>query len=459
MNERKMSINKLEAQARACRDVLQLAMEAVFIEKRPVDRTLNTFLRENKQFGARDRRLLGDVVFAVFRWWGALRKLFDENELRVMETEVPEITFNGAAALILGAMIMEKRELPEIAAVWTRELGLRQSEVNDLLVTGKASDGLDGWRVLNLIRTALRRDVTKSMKLTPLDMVPGWFPKYLPAGINPEKLAQWMQRRPPMWLRVQGPDPAELAASMHIRYGLKIKQHPLMKNALSVAPTRINLFTLEEYRNGLFEVQDLASQVIGNVCAPKSGERWWDACAGAGGKTLQLADLMERKGTVVATDIRNYKLDDLKKRARRSGYPNIECREWNGKPLHGKHLKLYDGALADAPCSCSGTWRRNPDARWSTAEEEIAEMAELQLSILNNVSGGVKVGGTLVYATCSICEPENRGVVENFLATHPEFKLEKFASPLTGEECDGMIQVFPWDGDCDSMFATKMRRQ
>ncbi|MDD2479070.1 MAG: class I SAM-dependent methyltransferase [Victivallaceae bacterium] len=459
MNDKRMSVRKLESQARACRDVLQLAMEAVFIEKRPVDRALKAFLRENKQFGSRDRRLLGEVVFAVFRWWGALRKLFDQEELKLIETEVPEITFNGAAALMLGAMIMEKRELPEIASIWASELGLRPSEVNDLLVTGKASDGLDGWRVLNLIRTALRRDVTKSMKLTPLDMVPEWFPKYLPAGTNTEKLAQWMQRRPPMWLRVQGTDPTELAASMHIRYGLKIKQHPLMKNSLSVAATRINLYTLEEYRNGLIEVQDLASQVIGSVCAPKSGERWWDACAGAGGKTLQLADLMERKGTVVATDIRSYKLDDLKKRARRSGFPNIECREWNGKPLHGKHQKMYDGALADVPCSCSGTWRRNPDARWSIAEEEIVEMAELQLSILNSISSGVKDKGTLVYGTCSICEPENRDVVEKFLATHPDFKLEKFINPLTGEECDGMLQVFPWDGDCDAMFVAKMRRQ
>ncbi|MDD5664155.1 MAG: RsmB/NOP family class I SAM-dependent RNA methyltransferase [Victivallaceae bacterium] len=459
MNEKRMSLSKLEAQARACRDVLQLTMNTVFVEKRPADRVLNSFLREHKQFGARDRRLLGDVVFAVFRWWGALRKLFDKTELYAMENEVPEITYNGAAALILGAMVMEKRELPEVAAIWMKELGLRQSEVNDLIVTGKASDGLDGWRVLNLIRASLRRTSTKSMKLVPLDMVPEWFPKYLPPGINHDKLAQWMQRRPPMWLRVQVADATELANKLHIRYGLKIKTHPLMKNSLCVAPTRINLFTLEEYRTGLFEVQDLASQVIGMVCSPNAGERWWDACAGAGGKTLQLADLMKRKGVLVATDIRSYKLDDLRKRAKRSGFPNIECREWNGKSLRSKQHKAYDGVLADAPCSCSGTWRRNTDARWSTAENEITEMAELQLSILQNVSSGVKDGGILVYATCSICEPENRGVVEKFLAANPDFELEKFNNPLTGESCDGMLQVFPWDGDCDAMFAARMRRR
>jgi 16S rRNA (cytosine967-C5)-methyltransferase len=460
MNEQKMSMSKLEAQARACRDALQEVMEAVFVHKRPADRTLNSFLRNNKQYGSRDRKLLSEAVFAVFRWWGAIRKLFDREELEVLESEVPEISYNGAAALLLTAMVMEKRELPEVAVIWMRELGLRQSEVNDLVVTGKGSDGLDGWRILGLVRAALRRKALKSLKLTPFDLVPEWFPKYLPADIKAEKLALWFQRRPPMWLRVQNnADPVRLAADLKEKYLLNVKSNPAFPNALSIARPQVNLYGIEEYRKGMFEVQDLASQMIGLVCAPKPGQRWWDACAGAGGKTLQLADQMKQKGTVVATDIRAYKLDDLRTRAKRAGFPNIECREWNGKSLRSKQQKVYDGVLVDAPCSCSGTWRRNPDARWSTDEAEIAEISKLQLEILSHASGGVKPDGILVYATCSICEPENTAVVEAFLAADPEFELEKFINPLTGGECSGMLHIYPWDGDCDAMFAARMRRK
>lgn len=461
MNEHKMSIPKLEAQARACRDVLQEAMEAVFVHKRPADRTLNTFLRNNKQYGSRDRRLLSEAVFAVFRWWGALRKLFDKEELEILETEVPELSYNGAAALLLAAMVMEKRELPDVAVIWMRELGLRREEVNDLVVTGKSADGLDGWRVLGLVRGALRRKPVKSLKLNPFDLVPEWFPKYLPADVKPERLAQWFQRRPPMWLRVQnGADPARLAAELKEKYQLNVKSNPdAPANALNIARPQVNLYGIDEYRKGMFEVQDLASQAIGLVCAPKPGQRWWDACAGAGGKSLQLADLMNRKGTVVATDVRSYKLDDLRTRARRAGFPNIECREWNGKALRAKHQANYDGVLVDAPCSCSGTWRRNPDARWSSDESEVAEISKLQLEILTHAAAGVKPDGILVYATCSICEPENTGVVEKFLAENPEFELEPFTNPLTGEPCSGMLHIYPWDGDCDAMFAARMRRK
>jgi 16S rRNA (cytosine967-C5)-methyltransferase len=198
--------------------------------------------------------------------------------------------------------------------------------------------------------------------------------------------------------------------------------------------------------------------MIGMVCAPLPGERWWDCCAGGGGKTLQLASLLQRKGVVVATDIREYKLDDLKMRARRAGFPNIRRSPWDGKAPRKKKAGLYDGVLVDAPCSCSGVWRRNPDAKWNTDEAEIAEMSDLQLKILTAASAGVKPGGVLVYGTCSLFDPENRTVVSKFLESHPDFTLESFADPLSGKLCQGTLQIRPWDSDSDSMFAARMRR-
>ena len=150
--------------------------------------------------------------------------------------------------------------------------------------------------------------------------------------------------------------------------------------------------------------------------APKPGERWFDPCAGAGGKTLHIAQLMMRKGTVVAGDIREEKLNDLRLRARRAGFPNITAKAHNGGVWKGKHL--FDGILVDAPCSCSGVWRRNPGAQWKLTPEDLDDLSATQLKILENYAAALRTGGVMVYATCSLFDRENSAVVKEFLARH-----------------------------------------
>jgi 16S rRNA (cytosine967-C5)-methyltransferase len=268
-------------------------------------------------------------------------------------------------------------------------------------------------------------------------------------------LVDWLQLRPPVWLRAQV-DPAQALREL-AEAELDPKPHPARADAIAIEPPRLNLRNLPCFRDGHLEIQDLASQTIAGVCAPKPGERWWDTCAGAGGKTLHLATLMASKGSIVASDIRTYKLDDLKKRARRAGFSNIRCREWKGKDLPAKKGG-FDGVLVDAPCTCSGTWRRNPDARWTLERQEIAEFADKQLSLLNGAAGAVRSGGTLVYATCSMFGAENEGVVRAFLASRPDFELESFPHPLGAGVCPGQLRIWPWDGDCDAMFVARFRR-
>jgi 16S rRNA (cytosine967-C5)-methyltransferase len=113
----------------------------------------------------------------------------------------------------------------------------------------------------------------------------------------------------------------------------------------------------------------------------------------------------------------------------------------------------------DSPCTCSGTWRRNPDARWSCQAEDVQSAAELQFQVLGNAAPGVGPGGVLVYATCSMFEQENNAVVQRFLEQNHEFVLEEFTNPLTGTPCPGMLQVWPWDGNCDAMFVARFRRR
>ena len=279
------------------------------------------------------------------------------------------------------------------------------------------------------------------LSLSPADLLPDW----LPLPEDGPGFIRMMQMRPPLWLRAQI-KPQRLQQMLKDD-GLYAQISDKLPGALKVKEAKVNLYSLPAFQDGAFEVQDFASQVIGYSCAPKPGERWWDACAGAGGKSLQLGSLMAGKGVLIATDIRAYKLKDLKKRARRAGLSNIQSKGWNGTKIP-VNKTLFDGVLVDAPCSCTGTWRRNPDARWTTFPEDI----------LATCSTGVRKGGVLVYATCSLMPEENEQQVQAFLESHPEFSLEPFTDPLTGKANSGMQSIRPQDADCDAMFTARMRR-
>ena len=122
----------------------------------------------------------------------------------------------------------------------------------------------------------------------------------------------------------------------------------------------------------------------------------------------------------------------------------------------GKHL--FDGVLLDAPCSCSGVWRRNPGAQWKLSPEDITELSNTQKQILENYANAVRPGGVLVYATCSLFDAENRDVVQSFLEKHDEYKLDPFENPLNGKIAPGMLRIDSVDGNCDALFMAKMRK-
>ena len=186
---------------------------------------------------------------------------------------------------------------------------------------------------------------------------------------------------------------------------------------------RKNIFTTEAFKNGFFEVQDASSQMVAQYLEVLPGMRVVDACAGAGGKTLHLAALMQNKGQIIALDIYENKLKELKRRAKRAGAHNIEPRHIDSTKVIKKLYNNVDRVLIDAPCSGLGVLRRNPDAKWKLQPEFIEDIKKTQAEILNNYSKMLKVGGKLVYATCSILPSENENQVQNFLESHKEFKF------------------------------------
>lgn len=441
-----LNAKKFRSQMKSCGNALRIVLEAVFGQGKPADRTLSGFFRENRQLGSRDRQFISESVYALLRGWGVLRRFLPEERRGELESGSIRIGRVELEALVFAALYLDGSNLPAADAL-AKELGIPWPKPDP----DAASPFLAKADALAVVFGV-------SVRFSDRDLVPEWVLSMLPAEFPAERFLADLRRRPPMWLRAQTPELDRLAAELQ-NCGAELRRQERVPNAFAVVQPKINLFTLDSFRRGEFEVQDLASQCIGLVAAPKPGERWLDACAGAGGKTLELADLMKRSGTVVACDVRSYKLDDLRIRARRAGFPNIVAREWDGKPFKGKQAGQYDGVLVDAPCSCSGVWRRNPDGRWTLKPEDVAEAAALQLKILEAASSAVRAGGVLVYATCSLFPQENGEVVAAFLSATAEFRLEEFAHPLTGEPCGGMLQLHSFDGDCDSMFVARLRRR
>ena len=202
------------------------------------------------------------------------------------------------------------------------------------------------------------------------------------------------------------------------------------------------LFRTTAFREGLFEQQDPGSQEIAPFLQVEPGMRVIDACAGAGGKTLHLAALMQNKGTLIALDIEQWKLDDLRKRASRAGVFNVEVRLIDSTKVVKRLYEHADRVLIDAPCSGLGVLRRTADSKWADINPRLVELKKVQADILERYSHMVKVGGKVVYSTCSILPSENQAQVQAFLEKHPDsFKLEEEKVILPSSGFDGFYMA------------------
>jgi 16S rRNA (cytosine967-C5)-methyltransferase len=222
---------------------------------------------------------------------------------------------------------------------------------------------------------------------------------------------------------------------------------------------RADLHRTREFGEGWFEIQDLHSQAIGWLCSPRPGETWWDACAGEGGKTLHLADLMENRGLIWASDRAAWRLAQLKRRAARARVFNYRERLWDGGPVRPTRTR-FDGVLVDAPCSNLGTWHRNPHARWTTQPEDVRQLALIQLRLLRHVVPAVKPGGRLVYAVCTITRAETTEVVNTITEAFPELELLQLSVPLaSAHSAPAGLWLEPEPGGGNGMFVAGWRRR
>lgn len=324
-----------------------------------------------------------------------------------------------------------------------------------------------------------------------------------PASIKPEALAaravpEWsrseidwpletlrqLQRLPSLWLRARPGTAFKLASQLGdcdvVAAGkTSMSTNPSANYDLPIAPDALryhgmqDLFLTPAFHAGAFEIQDLASQMVGLAAAPLPGQTWWDACAGEGGKTLHLADQMLNKGLLWATDRSARRLQTLKKRAARAHIFNFRAALWDGSSRLPTKTK-FDGVLVDAPCSGTGTWQRNPHARWTATERDVAELSTIQAQLLEHVAGSIKPGGRLVYAVCTLTRSETTAIANAFTAAHPEFEpvpvfsRTSSASTLASPACavgetdlfaDTQVFLWPHQLDANGMFIATWRKK
>ncbi len=412
-------------------------LAGVFEEHLRADRLIATALKRRRDLAAPDTRFVSNAIFSLFRWWGWIAPL----KLPTIEEQ------------LLLASLLDSPSVHPVFRLWARQTG---RDSGSLIALGDAPS----WtaRTEGFKRLLGGRPVT----VDPWRLFPDWFRSVapLPPGPGAAKarqvaLIQSLQTRSPLWVRVQGIEPEKVWDELRAQ-NVKIWVHRRLKDAAKLDPD-VDLYHLPAFEHGRLEVQDLASQAVAHIAQPDPGERWWDACAGAGGKALHLAALMQGKGVVIASDLHEARLKEAVRRARRSPFRNVSTKVWDGKHVVGKSGK-YDGVLVDAPCSGLGTWRRNPEARWILDSEAVERLSKLQTQILQVASAGVKPGGALVYSVCTFTHAETRAVVDQFLQSHPNFQLDPFTHPISGAETDGTVQIWSDEADHDAMFVARLIR-
>lgn len=299
----------------------------------------------------------------------------------------------------------------------------------------------------------LAQEFSRSSELRQEELAaPSWVTREM--TFSPDWL-RVLQKEPRLWLRCKHGKRDEIADKIG---DCSIPPYPCFSSTLEYSGDK-DLFRTAEFHNGEFEMQDISSQAVGHVCAPKPGETWWDACAGEGGKLLHLSDLMQNKGLIWASDRAEWRLKYLKQRAARARAFNYRSALWDGSERLPTRTK-FDGILVDAPCSGIGTWQRNPHARWTTTPEDVHELAAIQKKLLAHASSLLKPGGKLVYSVCTLTNAETEQVAAAHDAQFQDLKRLPLENPFKlGASKNTSLWLWPQDCGGSGMFVSAWVKQ
>jgi 16S rRNA (cytosine967-C5)-methyltransferase len=362
-------------------------LRSVFWEDVYASKALERTLKAHPELTEEQRGALSETVYDIIRWWRALWFILDRE---------PSPDENDIQDLLTIFLFTKRGDLTAL----TQKKGIDVSQVMQRISKVKTT------RVLR-------------------ESLPDW----LDARGEQELESRWdrviaaLNTAPDLVIRVNTLKTTmkEVTAILR-REGVEVTPIPWSPDALRITEKR-NIFTLPSFQNGLYEVQDAASQMVSRLLDPYPGMRVVDACAGEGSKTLHLAALMHNTGKIIALDTQEWRLNQLKKRAGKAGADTIETRLITSTKTYKRLYGTADRLLLDVPCSGSGTLRRNPDIKWKLSADDFTRLKTLQRELLEKYHPIVKPTGRLAYSVCSVFPSEGEEQMKRFLTSHQEFRL------------------------------------
>lgn len=384
---------------------ISFALDEILLRHKRASRTLAKISVQNPKWGSRDRNLFYDFTYAILRWkrllsyWAGLT---EEDHVPIawiamwakkQEIGLPETKdFEGYVKTKISTP--ESPEILNSYPTWLYHKG--EKELGDL------------WQ---LEIKALNQKAAVSLRINTLKT-------------TKDRVSKDLKEK----YHIENHSFRTFPDALVLEKGRKLDKQPLFKK-------------------GWFEIQDAHSQLIAPFTKVKPDSKVIDFCAGAGGKTLHLAALMKNQGEILALDVEKNKLAELRKRAKRNGATIIETLQTGYKTDYSPLHSWADTVLVDAPCSGLGTLKRNPEIKWNISPQRLDRLVDLQQELLQQAAHLVKIGGQLVYATCSILQSENEQQIKNFLATHPQFV------------CEEKSRVSPVNNHFDGFFMARLTRK
>jgi len=401
----------------------------------PADKRMEQYFRRHRKLGKRDRGFVAETVYGCLRRQRLLRWLATGE----VDAPAPYEALVGAELLLQGQTPgdLANARLTQGPGWKLQEVEARIEGLGEACIPPAVRAAMPDWlfdRLLEQVGEGRVMQLCEAMNQ----------PATLDVRVNTLKADR------DSLLRQLAEEGASLEPTPYSPLGLRSRE-------------RASLFRTEAFQNGLFEVQDEGSQLIALLVEAERREMVVDFCAGGGGKTLALGAMMQASGTLYACDVAHWRLKALKPRLARAGLSNVRTLYLSNE--NDAHLKRLAGkvkrVLVDAPCSGTGTLRRNPDIKWRT--QELAGLHELQARILESAARLVSPGGRLVYATCSLLDEENSGIVNAFLEANPAFRLLDARDILARQGADvpldgDMMQLDPMRHATDGFFAAAMQR-
>lgn len=432
--------------------------DAVERDRLPADQVVDRFFRARRYLGSKDRRFIAEAVYGMLRHKLLIHTLF-QSGLQELNGHSTSANLRSSLGLYFAYLLAVER-----------------------MNVGVVSETLGSYWKVQFPSVPLESFAGAVLRHYDLDLASGSvadrlslmysFPKWM--------VEEWLARlgeseTTALCAALNAPAPTTIRVNT-LRTSVEECQKRLLQEGVATERTRLSPFglslakrvnvpSLQSFKDGWFEIQDEASQIVTLLLDPQPGEIVIDACAGGGGKTLELAALMNNDGKILSFDVEARRLRNLEKRAERAGVQGLEVHlaEKGLAEQEGAGIRKVGSILVDAPCSGLGTLRRNPGNKWRVSPGFVEHISQQQGKLLEQWSPLLKPGGRLIYSTCTLLRKENEEVVESFLARHAEFKLDSSSRVLSRWRLNhlsknGYLYLYPHKHGTDGFFAAVMTR-